>query len=344
MVGRHTTHAAAAARTPGLDGRDDELATIMAELRRMPGVRVAAPSGVVAALDELGAGGRARFETDDPHVLTHLREDDGLTVLYAYHFLYERTEPTTVRVALEGAGAAHRLDAWTGELRPHRGARRDGDRTVVELTLAPGEVAIVVLDRTTDAADSSAPTLAEVARADAWRLVVESWDAGEPEVIEEDRGLGYVSREVRPTTAVTRLDAGGIELAPWSEIAAIGADVSGVGEYTAILSVPEVADGARYVLDLGSTGGGLGSVRVGDGPEQGFDTAHPVVDVSGSIRPGDNAITIRVSSSLNNRLRARGYYDGIRDIGAELTGQERTQHAIVREYGLLGPVRLLREE
>lgn len=344
MDGRHITHATAAERTPGLDGRDDELAATMEELRRMPRVRVATPSGVVAALDELGAGGRARFETDDPHVLTHLREDDGLTVLYAYHFLYETTEPTTVRVAIEGAGAAHRLDVWTGELRPHRGARRDGDRTVVELALAPGEVAIVVLDRTTDAADSSAPTLAEVARAHSWRLVVESWDAGEPEVIEEDRGLGYVSREVRPTTAVTRLDVGGIELAPWSKIAAVGADVSGVGEYTAILPVPEVADGARYVLDLGSTGGGLGSVRVGDGPERGFDTAHPVVDVSGSIRPGDNAITIRVSSSLNNRLRARGYYDGIRDIGAELTGQERTQHAIVREYGLLGPVRLLREE
>ncbi|MFF2487042.1 glycosyl hydrolase [Microbacterium sp. NPDC058062] len=344
MEGRHNTHEIAAARTPGLDGRDDELAAIMGELRRMPGVRVAAPSGVVTALDELGAGGRARFETDDPHVLTHLREDDGLVVLYAYHFLYETTEPTTVRIALEGMGAVHRLDAWIGELRPHRGAQRDDDRTLVELTLAPGEVAIVVLDTTTDAADSPAPAVTEVARADAWRLVVESWDAGEPEVLEEDRGLGYVSREVRPTTAVTRLDAGGIELAPWSEIAAVGPDVSGVGEYTAVLAVPEVADGVRYLLDLGSTGGGLGSVRVGDGPERGFDTAHPVVDVSGSIRPGDNAVTVRVSSSLNNRLRARGYYERIPDIGAQLTGEERMQHAVVREYGLLGPVRLVREE
>lgn len=344
MEGRHTTHETAAARTPGLDGRDRELAATMAELRRMPGVRVTAPSGVVTALDELGAGGRARLETDDPNVLTHLREDDGLMVLYAYHFLYETTEPTTVRIVVEGTGAAHRLDAWTGELRPHRGARQGGGRTVVELTLAPGEVAVVVLDTTTDAADSPAPAVSEVARAEAWRLVVESWDAGEPEVLEEDRGLGYVSREVRPKTAVTRLDAGEVELAAWSEISGVGADVSGVGEYTAILSVPEVADGARYLLDLGSTGGGLGSVRVGDGPQRGFDTAHPVVDVTGSIRPGENTLTVRVSSSLNNRLRARGYYERIPDIGAQLTGEERTQNAVVREYGLLGPVRLLREE
>ncbi|WP_203580856.1 glycosyl hydrolase [Microbacterium hibisci] len=342
--GRFRTHERAASATPGLDGRDDELAAIMTELRRMPGVRVAAPSGVVAALDELGAGGRARFETDDTHVLTHLREGDDLTVVYAYHFLYETAEPTTVRVSLEGIGSAHRLDPWTGELRPHRGTRSDGGRTIVELALAPGEVAIVVLDRTTDAADSASPALTEVARADAWRLVVESWDAGEPEVLTEDRGLGYVSREVRPTTAVTRLDAGEVTLTPWSGIAAVGPEVSGVGEYTATVWVDAVDPGARYVLDLGSTGGGLGSVRVGDGPERGFDTAHPVVDVSADLRPGDNAVVVRVSSSLNNRLRARGYYDDIVDIVARDAGVERHQVAVVREYGLIGPVRLLRED
>jgi len=342
-AGRFRTHEHAASATPGLDRRDDELAGVMAELRRMPGVRIAAPSGVVAALDDLGAGGRARFESDDTHVLTHLREDDGLIVLYAYHFLYETTEPTTVRVALEGAGAVHRLDAWTGQLHPHHGVRAEGERTVVELTLAPGEVAVVVLDTTTDAAASPSRDIAEVARVDGWRLVVESWDAGDPELIEEDRGLGYVSRGVRPTTAVTRLDAAEVALAPWSEIAAVGPDVSGVGEYTATLSVPSVEPGARYVLDLGSTGGGLGSVRLGDGPERGFDTAHPVVDVSDSIRAGENAVTVRVSSSLNNRLRARGYYERVPDIGAQLTGEERMQQVIVREYGLLGPVRLLRE-
>ncbi|WP_198426036.1 MULTISPECIES: hypothetical protein [Microbacterium] len=239
----------------------------------------------------------------------------------------------------------HRLDPSTGALRPHRGVRSDGDRTVVELTLAPGEIAVMVLDRTTDAADAAPAVFTEVVRADAWRLVVESWDAGEPEVLAEDRGLGYVSREVRPRTAITRRDAGEVALAPWSEISAVGPDVSGVGEYTATLSVGAVEPNARYLLDLGSTGGGLGSVRVGDGPERGFDTAHPVVDVSADLRAGDNPVVVRVSSSLNNRLRARGYYERVADIVArDVGGEERTQHAVVREYGLLGPVRLLREE
>ncbi|MEI3848546.1 MULTISPECIES: glycosyl hydrolase [unclassified Microbacterium] len=340
---RFRTHERAASATPGLDGRDDELAGVMTELRRMPGVRVVSPSGVVAALDELGAGGRARFVEDDRHVLTHLREDGDLTVLYAYHFLYETTESTTVRVRLQGSGAVHRLDAWSGRLRPHLGARRDGDGTVVELTLAPGEVAVVALDRATDADDSAAPPVAEVARADEWELVVESWDAGEPEVLTEDRGLGYVSTEVRPTTAVTPRDAGRVRLAPWSELDAIGPEVSGVGEYRATLRAPDPAPGARYVLHLGSTAGGLGSVRIGDGPARGFDTAHPVVDVTDDIRAGDNAITVRVASSLNNRLRARGYYERVPDIIARDSGREGFQRAVVREYGLLGPVRLLRE-
>lgn len=344
MAGRFHTHETAASATPGLDGRDDELAATMAQLRRMPGVRVTAPSGVVAALDELGATGRARFAADDTSVLTHLREDGDLVVLYAYHFLYETDEPTTVRVRLEGTGAVHRLDAWTGRLRPHRGVRADSGRTVVELTLSPGEVAVVVLDKTADAADSTAPVVTELARPDAWDLVVESWDAGESEVLEEDRGLGYVSREVRPTTAVTALPAGEVELAPWSRIPAVGPEVSGVGRYTATIAVAAVDEGARYLLDLGSTGGGLGSVRIGDGPERGFDTAHPVVDVSGDVREGENLVTVSVSSSLNNRLRARGYYERVPDIGAQLTGQERMQHAVVREHGLLGPVRLLRED
>ncbi|MBW9092605.1 hypothetical protein JNB62_02785 [Microbacterium jejuense] len=344
LAGRFRTHEVAASTTPGLDGRDDELAAIMTELRGMPGVRVAAPSGVVAALDDLGAGGRARFVDDDPHVLTHLREDAGLAVLYAYHFLYETTEPTTVRIALDGTGSAHRLDPWTGALRPHRGATTAGDRTVIELTLAPGEVAVVVLDRSAAPQDSAASAPVEVARAEVWRLAVESWDAGEPEVLTEDRGLGYETREVRPTTAVTRIDAGEVTLKPWSLLDAVGPDVSGVGEYRASLTVPELAAGARYVLDLGSTGGGLGSVRIGDGPERGFDTAHPVVDVTADLRAGGNDVVVRVSSSLNNRLRARGYYERVPDIGAQLTGEERMQHAIVREYGLLGPVRLLRED
>ena len=123
----------------------------------------------------------------------------------------------------------------------------------------------------------------------------------------------------------------------------VGPEVSGVGEYVATLTISDVLAGARYLLDLGSTAGGLGSVSINDGPLRGFDTSRPTVDVTADLRPGDNTVRVRVSSSLNNRLLARGYYDRIPDIGLQLFGQEGTQQTEPHDHGLLGPVRLLRE-
>ena len=184
----------------------------------------------------------------------------------------------------------HRIDGWTGTVRPHAGVRQDGERTIVTVTLAPGETALLTLDRSAAAAPASTPASPEtVAELPEWAIAVESWDAGELQLITEDRGLGYQTREVRPTTAVTRLEAASGSLRPWKDIAEVGPEVSGVGEYTTTLHLDDdPQEGYRYVLDLGSTAGGLGSVRVNDGEAKGFDTSAPVVDVTEDLRPGDN--------------------------------------------------------
>ena len=120
--------------------------------------------------------------------------------------------------------------------------------------------------------------------------------------------------------------------------------MSGVGEYTTTLHLDqEPQPGRRYTLDLGSTAGGLGSVRINDGEPKGFDTSAPTVDVTEDLRPGDNTVTIRVASSLNNRLLARGYYEQVRDIVTEWgEGGPQMQTTEVHAHGLLGPVRLIR--
>ena len=344
--GLYTDHPRAAVRTPGLDGRDAELADTMAQLLALPTVGVVDdPSGTVEALRGLGVVGRAEFVADNRTVLSHLREDGDLLHLYLYNFLYETGEPTEVEVALPGAGAVHRIDAWTGAVRPHTGVRQDGDRTVVTVPLAPGETALLTLDRSGAAAAGSSVSAPEpVAALTEWDIAVESWDAGELQVITEDRGLGYRTREVRPLTAITRIDVGTTELGPWRDLAGVGAAVSGVGEYRSVLNREHGGEpGHRYLLDLGSTAGGLGSVQVNDGAPTGFDTSRPVVDVTDDLRVGDNLVTVRVSSSLNNRLLARGYYDTVPDILADLAGRgEAMQTTPVRDHGLLGPVRLLR--
>ena len=342
----YTDHERAAAQTPGLDGRDEELAATMAELVALPNVSVIDdPARTLSALRDLGVVGRAELTSENRSVLSHLREDGDLLHLYLYHFLYETGSPVEVEVALPGHGTVHRLDAWSGALHPWSGTRTDGDRTLVTVRLAPGETALLTLDRSAGPGAATRPGEVEtVLELPTWTVAVESWDAGELELITEDRGLGYETREVRPLTAVTRIDAGTGPLRPWRSIAEVGPEVSGVGEYTATLRLDVAPEpGFRYLLDLGSTAGGLGSVRVDDGEVRGFDTSVPVVDVTADVHVGDNPLTVRVSSSLNNRLLARGYYDDVIDIVTEFSpGEIKMQTTEVHDHGLLGPVRLLR--
>ncbi|SEH01104.1 alpha-L-rhamnosidase [Nonomuraea solani] len=343
MAGQHTTHAQAAARTPGLDGRDEELAGTMALLKALDNVaEVHDPAGTVEALRGLGVAGRAEF--DGRSVLGHLREDGDLLHLYLYHFLYETGEPVTIEVALPGGGAVHRVDAWTGTVRPHHGVRHDAGRTIITVTLTPGETALLTLDRSARQRASDPVTPELLQELPDWTVAVESWDAGDLEVITEDRGLGYVTREVRPTTAITRLDGGRGPLRPWTDLPEVGPEVSGVGEYTTTFTLDTApVTGERYVLDLGSTAGGLGSVQVNGDEAQGFDTSRPRVDVTAALRAGDNTVTVRVASSLNNRLLARGYYDSIPDVLSQIAGGGEPQRTAAHDHGLLGPVRLLRE-
>jgi hypothetical protein len=348
LAGQYRTHERAATRTPGLDGRDGELADTIAALLALPTVaEVDHPSGTVEALRGLGVTGRAEFTSENRSVLSHLREDGQLLHLYLYHFLYDTGQPTDVEVALPGAGTAHRIDPWTGEIRPHHGVRHDGDRTLLTVRLAPGETALLTLDRSAPNAGASPLPVAETVEQIAeWSISVESWDAGELETIVEDRGLGYQTREVRPSTAITRIDGGTHPLRAWKDIPAVGPEVSGVGEYTATLTIPEEpTPGVRYLLHLGSTAGGLGAVRVNDGRFRGFDTSHPQVDITNDLRPGDNSVLVRVSSSLNNRLLARGYYDSVLDLIklTTLGGEPQTQKTEPRAHGLLGPVQLIRQ-
>jgi hypothetical protein len=347
LAGQYRTYEHAATRTPGLDGRDDELAETIAALLALPSVaEIDDPSRTVQALRGLGVTGRAEFPHENRNVLSHLREDGQLLHLYLYHFFYETGQPTDVEVALPGLGSAHRIDPWTGQIRPHHGVRYDADRTLLSVRLAPGETALLTLDRSAPPTTESAPHVTEtVQEITEWSISVESWDAGGLETITEDRGLGYQTREVRPTTAITRIDTGTGPLKAWKDIPAVGPDVSGVAEYTASLTVPEEpAAGVRHLLDLGSTAGGLGAVRINEGAPRGFDTSHPQVDITNDLRPGENTLLVRVSSSLNNRLLARGYYDNVLDLIASLIlgGQPRTQKTQPHAHGLLGPVQLRR--
>jgi hypothetical protein len=339
----------AASRTQGLDGRDAELANTIKELLKLPNAaEIKHQAETVEALRRLGVRGRAEFERPNQSVVSHLREDGQRSYLYLYHFLYENGEPTDLQVSLAGEGAIHRIDTQAGSTTLDRASRAREGRTKLDVRLSPGETALFMLDRAVDLgslrpANRSALTAAKLSE---WDLTVESWDAGEVEVITEDRGLGYVSTEHKPRTAITKIEVGKVgSLLPWSAIPQVGPAVSGIGEYRTSFTLDSLEPGARHILDLGSTCGGLGSVSVNGSAPRGFDTSAPKVDVTDLLKQGQNDVVVRVSSSLNNRLLARGYYDGEQHPLMKALGEWRSEEEKnpVRQYGLVGPVLLSRK-
>lgn len=335
----------AAVSTQGLDGKDAELAKLIQELVSLPTVsEVDDPADTVKTLRRLGIHGRAEFASENRNILTHLRDDGDKLYLFVYHFLYDNGKPTDVRLSVQGEGAVFRVDADGPSVRPISAAV-EGGRTKVCLHLLPGETALLVIDCSETPKEMKPPKIEKIDLSDKWSLTVESWGAGEVKEIKEDRGLGYETVEHRPHVKVTKIEVGHTELRSWRQISQVGDEHSGIGEYTQTMNLPSTYDTSkRAVLDLGSTSGGLGSVRVNDSAPRGFDTAVPRVDVTGLLQPGENHLKIRVATSLNNRLMADGYYKrtGRKSlvVGEWPPGDDGLR---VRDYGLIGPVTLAYE-
>ena len=341
-------HAKAADMTPYNDGKDEELRGVIARLKALPTVReVEGAENAMAALRELGVYPRAALPKANRNILPFVREDGDKTFVFLYNKQYTEKQSVEFTVAVSGEGAPWQIDCWTGEVTRLGAFSFAEGRTAVKLSLRGGEATMLVIDRA-DRPDShveetdacfcevrgsstvigafrsgeytalfpcgkekkvriDVPDPVELPR---WDLSVEDWNEGDRVDVTEDRGLGYVTREVYFETRKTVLDAGNVELKPWKDIPAVGEDVSGVGYYTASFTLPDGFDPGRHgaVLDLGSTCGCTAAVYVNGEKAPGIDFDDPRVEITGLVKSGRNEIRVEVSSTLNNRLRQRGYY------------------------------------
>ena len=188
-----------------------------------------------------------------------------------------------------------------------------------------------------------------------WKLRVEDWNEGEKFEVTENRGLGYVSREVFYGTQKTMLDAGEVELKPWKDIPCVGEDVSGIGFYECTFDCPDDFDERMgAVLELGSTNGCTAVVYVNGRKAHGVDFANPKADITKLMIPGRNSIAVEVASTLSNRLRQRGYYARMAYRLAELRKDRLPEEPLipmegmysvcssadVQDYGLTGEARI----
>lgn len=351
------THGQAASMTPFNDGADEELAALVAEMKKLPNVvETDDQSKTYEALQELGVSPRAKFAEPNNKVLTLLREDEKYTYLYAYNMKYTEDVGCDFKITIQGAGKPYRIDCWNARVEETGCYENSADGTVLDIALAPGEACLYAIEKsaddchavTSDAwklikengrftakvvesgeyaisfSDGTQQTFLADVPADIqiedWNLVVEDWNEGDKKMITEDRGLGIVTNEVYYETKKTRLDAGVVTLKPWRDIPQIGPEVSGVGFYTATVNLPEdwnESNGA--VLKIESLNGNTAALYVNGTKAPAVDLDLRIVDISELLVPGENTILVEVASTLNNRLLARGYYDQVAEISKMLS-------------------------
>lgn len=397
-LGLDITHKKAACKTPYNDGADGRLAEVIAELKTLPNVKeINDPKDALRALQSLGVYPRVSFAESNRNLLPLLREDGEMKYLYLYNCMTREQNPVYAELAIDGEGKPYALDCWTGEIEGIAKYRHEDRKTFLEVTLHPGEAKLFALNTAEKedifVVDSNASVIRkkinefsivayesgeyqmvfnndrvltenvevpENIPLKKWKLVVEDWNEGERKIIEEDRGLGYVTREVYYDTKKDRITVGETELVSWKDIPAVGPAVSGIGHYTTTIKLPESwneDDGAR--LKIGSSNGNIAVVYVNDQKAGPVDFNNSSLDITSFLKSGVNTILIEISSSLNNRMMQRGYFDITIHESMKSPGNEIVTTAItndegcydldyipatvthVRDYGITGTAELL---
>jgi hypothetical protein len=345
----YVTHINAASKTPYNDGGDAELTKVVAELKALPCVKeLSSDKDTCAALQELGVKARSPFAEPNKKILTFTRADDNKRYLYLYNYMYTESESFTFTVGIEGEGQPYLVDCWANKVTAIGKYEIANGYTNVELTLAPGEAVFVVLDCNAEGAVHAVSGNGTVIRCGdvlkmvacksgnytvklnngleiekdiqvpdpicipEWDIIVEDWNEGEKKIVEEDRGLGYVTREVYFETKKTKIDLGKTTLKPWKEYEAVGPEVSGLGCYTAVFTLPQGWNDANgAVLKIGSTNDNSVAVYVNGKKTPPVDTSKLTVDITEFLSLGENTVYIEIGSTLNNRMLQRKFYDNI---------------------------------
>lgn len=256
----------------------------------------------------------------------HEGKENGIYYTFAYSFKFEIAKdavPYTVTLSFDALGKPYLIDDFTGKVTEIAAYEVKDDRTLVTLTLVPGQAALIAIDENADAEALHAVSTTEV----------------------------YFE------TKKTELSFPGCELAAWKDLPATEeqlallagdepsmADVSGIGTYTTAFEVPESWDGCGARLALTSTGGGLAEVTVNGELAGLVDLRELTLDISDYVKAGENEIRIKVASTLTNRMLQRDYGAGVgwnmeENAGGGIFGSGDVVK--VQDYGLQGDVSII---
>ncbi len=389
--GVDATYKKAASMTPFHDGEDENLRSLIEKIKVLPNVRETdSQEEVLDILKEMNIMPYVAYGENNKNILTHMQEDEGKRYVFVYNMKYTDQEAFAFELKLEGKGRLYKVDCWNAKIEERGDYRYENGYTCFDVVLAPGEAALYALDTNaeevrhaiwtnagaltvenglfTAKAEKSGTyeakysdgtknavtvTVPEAENLKKWNLEVEDWNEGDKKEIVEDRGLGIITKEVYYETKKTRIQAGEVELKPWKEIQAVGPEVSGIGYYTTKVNIPEQWDDTMGAfLKIGSVNMQSAAVYVNGVKANALDMEALTVDITELLKAGENELMVEVTSTLNNRLIARGYFEmgrkisiDVADNASNATGEVPNDMFnipySVRDYGMVGETRLI---
>ncbi len=269
-------------------------------------------------------------------------------------------EPVDREFSLEGSGRPYLLDAWSGRITPIVNYTSSGGRVTLRIRLSRDNGALVALSNTPNRFGSAVPTVyvtrtsAEAAVANQGAVVIRASKAGTytttlsngrtvssviadvPAPIDLTKATWHVAAEdwkpANPYTdtlgvaaAQTRKDRVEVDvngLKAWPEIPQLQ-HVSGIASYTTRFDLPATWNATNgATLELGQVFDSF-TVTV-NGQAVSIDQISAEGDVGPYLKAGANTITVRVATTLNNRLA---------NLDSDVANR-----GIVQPYGLVGPV------
>jgi hypothetical protein len=259
----------------------------------------------------------SRPQTDTNLLFVHRKLPDGEVYWVNNRANRQENLDATFRVTGKAAEIWH---AQTGKTEPASYKIANG-RTTVALRLEPADAVFVVFRKTAAAPSRTVPAPVETALA----TVEGAWEVA----FQAERGA-----PARVTLA---------QLSSWHENADAGVKYfSGVGTYTKSIQAPPdwFKTGTRLLLDLGDVKN-LAEVTV-NGKPLGILWKTPFqVDVTGALKPGANALQIKVTNLWVNRLIGDQQPDATKKY-TYTTQQFYRADSPLLASGLLGPVRIVK--
>ena len=297
---------------------DSGLAEIVSQLKELANVKVSADAdGVLDALKALGVDPYTGFSQANQQLLTQTRRDGDNRYIYAYNYCdgslhnaanADHGNTITTELVADGTFVPYAIDAWTGDVTKAENYIHKDGKTILELTLDYGDVALFSLEATEAgdlnnvSYDGCKPSADSFEITD-WALTVESWTPSDEILTRTETVLGVTTNEYAYKTNKTDISVTLDTLKTWNDIPEIGKTVSGKGKYSAKFNWDGKVSGAY--IDFGKITQSM-QVFINGKKTDNVNMNVPRLDVSDMLIKGENTIEIYYSTNLNNLQLSRG--------------------------------------